>query len=129
VHARREVSGPTWPLSVSLRHSPDDEVWLFTATWPGPGNSEGPVDPEPTIGSSAIRSAVRGSGPGMGMLQLIMTDPWPGPGDSEGPGHDEPEAAPAESPRPGERLPDLRISEPALRLSGMPVSRLRGPKH
>jgi hypothetical protein len=57
---------------------------LFTAPWPGPGDSEGPVDPEPAIGPITDRPRP-GRGPEGTELPLISTAPWPGPGDSEGP--------------------------------------------
>jgi hypothetical protein len=52
--------------------------------WPGPGNSEGPVDPEPSIVPTAARPSARGLGSEAGSLQLVSDAPWPGPGDSEG---------------------------------------------
>lgn len=58
---------------------------LFTAPWPGPGNSEGPVDPElpvtPTANTQVDTGKTRESIPHL----QVMTDAWPGPGDSEGP--------------------------------------------
>jgi hypothetical protein len=59
-----------------------------TAPWPGPGNSEGPVDPEGWAERSeeAYRGALADAdrdGRADGPLPLT-TDPWPGPGDSEG---------------------------------------------
>jgi hypothetical protein len=52
---------------------------LFTFPWPGPGNSEGPVDPDrwsiqPLGESSAAASNTN----------LLAPSPWPGPGNSEG---------------------------------------------
>ena len=58
---------------------------LFTAPWPGPGNSEGPVDPEPPVSSTANRQAEAGKVRGSSAPLPVMTDAWPGPGDSEGP--------------------------------------------
>jgi hypothetical protein len=56
---------------------------VFTAPWPGPGDSEGPVDPEGWIatGEKSAKLAV-----GVGVDEgALFTAPWPGPGDSEGP--------------------------------------------
>ena len=54
-------------------------VRLTTTPWPGPGDSEGPVDPEdwiaPTCGSRVQFGAEDGA---------FTTAPWPGPGNSEG---------------------------------------------
>jgi hypothetical protein len=58
---------------------------LFTAPWPGPGNSEGPVDPELPVPSTADRQFEAGKARGSGAHLPVMTDAWPGPGDSEGP--------------------------------------------
>lgn len=41
---------------------------LFTAPWPGPGDSEGPVNPEPPV---------PGLGPEAGPLALIKINQWP----------------------------------------------------
>lgn len=57
---------------------------LFTEPWPGPGNSEGPVEPEPSMVPMAARPVAPGLGPEAGSVQLVSTAPWPGPGDSEG---------------------------------------------
>lgn len=61
---------------------------ITTAPWPGPGDSEGPVDPE---GWTRSRQEVFGEtlaeldGNGRAEESLpLSTDPWPGPGDSEG---------------------------------------------
>ena len=58
-------------------------VRLTTTPWPGPGDSEGPVDPEawtvPPNGERVdfgIQVAANDT--------AIVTTPWPGPGDSEG---------------------------------------------
>jgi hypothetical protein len=67
---------------------------LFTAPWPGPGDSEGPVDPEPSIVSIPTGSVVSRLRPEAGPLELVSTASWPGPGDSEGPVYSEAEAAP-----------------------------------
>jgi hypothetical protein len=59
-----------------------------TAPWPGPGNSEGPVDPEGWTQRSevdyreALADAERIGGEDTSLP--LTTDPWPGPGDSEG---------------------------------------------
>jgi hypothetical protein len=53
---------------------------LFTFPWPGPGNSEGPVDPDPWS-QVENRDDPLGSGPSASIL--LTTAPWPGPGDSE----------------------------------------------
>ena len=58
---------------------------LFTTPWPGPGNSEGPVDPEMPVPSTASRQVEAGHPPGSNTLLSVMTHAWPGPGDSEGP--------------------------------------------
>jgi hypothetical protein len=51
----------------------------FNLPWPGPGNSEGPVDPDPSAPIPA-----RGGALGGGWIEgLVTTLPWPGPGDSE----------------------------------------------
>ena len=55
---------------------------VTTAPWPGPGDSEGPVDPEgwaPVWPPRDLDDA-----PAPGTLPVSAT-PWPGPGDSEGP--------------------------------------------
>lgn len=51
---------------------------LFTAPWPGPGNSEGPVDPDEWIESSGGEPLDDREDE-----SLITVLPWPGPGDSE----------------------------------------------
>lgn len=60
----------------------------MTAPWPGPGNSEGPVDPEGWTQKSVedYRKALAGADRnGRADMSLPLTsDPWPGPGDSEG---------------------------------------------
>ncbi|TMK84124.1 MAG: hypothetical protein E6G44_10640 [Actinobacteria bacterium] len=56
----------------------------FATAWPGPGNSEGPVDPE---GMSGL------PGPASSAVETLLdiddgeldVSPWPGPGDSEAP--------------------------------------------
>jgi hypothetical protein len=63
-----------------------DEM-VSTAPWPGPGDSEGPVDPDPPIrwqdrsASSAVLLTIE--------EVQVVTSSWPGPGDSEGPVDDE----------------------------------------
>jgi hypothetical protein len=56
---------------------------LFTAPWPGPGNSDGPVDPEgwevtelPVPAEPDRQVFSEGA--------LVVDSPWPGPGDSDG---------------------------------------------
>ena len=66
-------SGPDWFQGES------DRVELFTAPWPGPGNSEGPVDPDGW--TMFDREPVADEIPDQ---PLVATAPWPGPGDSEG---------------------------------------------
>jgi hypothetical protein len=56
-----------------------DESGLFTYPWPGPGNSEGPVDPE---GWLPVHEAERGTISELAE-SLVATTAWPGPGDSE----------------------------------------------
>jgi len=54
---------------------------LFSFPWPGPGNSEGPVDPE-----GWVEVAEPGSPKEVGAdveTDLLVASPWPGPGDSE----------------------------------------------
>ncbi len=55
---------------------------MATSPWPGPGDSEGPVDPEswtdPTI-DPRLADSVRDEPD-----DQFTTAPWPGPGDSEG---------------------------------------------
>ena len=58
---------------------------LFTTPWPGPGNSEGPVDPELPVPLTASRRVEAGNDPWSNAQLSVMTDAWPGPGDSEGP--------------------------------------------
>jgi hypothetical protein len=52
----------------------------FSFPWPGPGNSEGPVDPDLWTEEVPARdeSFRRGR-----IVELLTTSPWPGPGDSE----------------------------------------------
>lgn len=56
---------------------------IFTFPWPGPGNSEGPVDPE---GWTDVEVGDTSAEVDLVVLQssLVTTSPWPGPGDSEG---------------------------------------------
>lgn len=51
---------------------------LFTSPWPGPGNSEGPVDPEGWRYLSGEAASADDS-----ETPLLVGLPWPGPGDSE----------------------------------------------
>ena len=52
---------------------------LFTFPWPGPGNSEGPVDPDrwSQVDTTRLPPAT------VSTASLLATSPWPGPGDSE----------------------------------------------
>jgi hypothetical protein len=52
---------------------------LFRFPWPGPGNSEGPVDPDRCLQVETKDASARG----LGNDTLLSTAPWPGPGDSE----------------------------------------------
>lgn len=55
---------------------------FFTFPWPGPGNSEGPVNPEQWVKVEELETPPQPSaGPEM---DLLAVSPWPGPGDSEG---------------------------------------------
>jgi hypothetical protein len=56
---------------------------IFTFPWPGPGNSEGPVDPEGWMDVEVREPTAEVD---LVVLQpsLVATSPWPGPGDSEG---------------------------------------------
>ena len=53
---------------------------VFTFPWPGPGNSEGPVDPDgwTLAGSVGIVEIPEDED-----VTLLAASPWPGPGDSE----------------------------------------------
>jgi hypothetical protein len=55
---------------------------LFFFPWPGPGNSEGPVDPEGWVDVPAVKFPAKLPG-GLGDTPLVSTSAWPGPGDSE----------------------------------------------
>lgn len=52
---------------------------LFRFPWPGPGNSEGPVDPDWWLQVETKDAPATGSSGDA----LLSTYPWPGPGDSE----------------------------------------------
>jgi hypothetical protein len=52
---------------------------LFSFPWPGPGNSEGPVDPDGWVQVETNYAFAKGSSSDT----LLSTSPWPGPGDSE----------------------------------------------
>ena len=56
---------------------------LFTAPWPGPGNSEGPVNPEVSRETEVLEMS-KDASPEILQGDLVTTSPWPGPGDSEG---------------------------------------------
>jgi hypothetical protein len=51
---------------------------LFSFWWPGPGNSEGPVDPDPFSIQPRGESFANGSG-----ACVLGASPWPSPGNSE----------------------------------------------
>ena len=60
---------------------------VFRFPWPGPGNSEGPVSPEPwnNVGVSDRGPGMEGRREGEDLESaLVVTSSWPGPGDSEG---------------------------------------------
>lgn len=97
---------------------------LFTAPWPGPGDSEGPVDPDQSIVPTAARLVVPGLGPEAGPLHLMTTAPWPGPGDSEGPVDGESETALPES-TPTHRSPLGPASSPTAPGRPTPLSSRR----
>lgn len=56
---------------------------FFTFPWAGPGNSEGPVNPEgwEEVGEKETLEKLDSMG---WTTALLATTPWPGPGDSEG---------------------------------------------
>lgn len=54
---------------------------LFYFPWPGPGNSEGPVDPDPWVEAGAEGKELERRGEWE--HALLVTSSWPGPGDSE----------------------------------------------
>jgi hypothetical protein len=56
---------------------------VFTAPWPGPGNSEGPVDPD---GWTVVEHLTAEESEDEAPLEppFVATSPWPGPGDSDG---------------------------------------------
>jgi hypothetical protein len=56
---------------------------IFTAPWPGPGNSDGPVDPD----GWQITDLPPPDEPSPSNVEeptLVVHTPWPGPGDSDG---------------------------------------------
>ena len=63
----------------SPKRSAEGTVWgtdaegLFTFPWPGPGNSEGPVDPDPWSDRPGGESLAGDSG------TSLAGSPWPGP--------------------------------------------------
>jgi hypothetical protein len=57
-------------------------VVAFTAPWPGPGNSEGPVDPDGW--TVAPLPADPGPESQDEVEETVAITSWPGPGDSEG---------------------------------------------
>ena len=62
--------------------NPGGGVLVFTFPWPGPGNSEGPNDPEAP--PDASRTEEEGAISSFSEADLLATAPWPGPGNSEG---------------------------------------------
>ncbi|HYT78064.1 MAG TPA: hypothetical protein VEQ37_02165 [Actinomycetota bacterium] len=56
---------------------------LFTAPWPGPGNSDGPVDPEGWRLTELLTPDERDPEVVWG-VPFVVDSPWPGPGDSDG---------------------------------------------
>jgi hypothetical protein len=56
---------------------------VFTAPWPGPGNSEGPADPD---GWSVAPLPLPGEPDQPDRVEppFVVPSPWPGPGDSDG---------------------------------------------
>lgn len=57
---------------------------IFTAPWPGPGNSDGPVDPE----GWQVTELPAPEEPDRALpaeAAFVVDSPWPGPGDSDGP--------------------------------------------
>jgi hypothetical protein len=56
---------------------------FFTFPWPGPGNSEGPVNPDEWVEVEAKETPEKLDFDGS-TTALLATTPWPGPGDSEG---------------------------------------------
>jgi hypothetical protein len=61
---------------------------INSTPWPGPGNSEGPVDLEGWTQKQKPKDAGRGAlsdaDRDESASAYLTTDPWPGPGDSEG---------------------------------------------
>jgi hypothetical protein len=56
---------------------------VFTASWPGPGNSEGPVDPERERSSWGGPPGAEAQTVTDVEATLVATNAWPGPGNSE----------------------------------------------
>jgi hypothetical protein len=69
---------------------PQESQHLFSAAWPGPGDSEGPVDPEAGTLPGTVRTSAESVTLLPAQVELLATAPWPGPGDSEGPVANEP---------------------------------------
>ena len=71
------------PFIIPTRLATVAGVEIFTSPWPGPGNSEGPVNPEGWIED---RTVVESETVDLEVVKssLVTTAPWPGPGDSEG---------------------------------------------
>ena len=65
-----------------------DAAEFYTFPWPGPGNSEGPVNPEGWVEVGEEETPEKLGSEKLGSeswpTALLATTPWPGPGDSEG---------------------------------------------
>jgi hypothetical protein len=55
---------------------------LFSFPWPGPGNSEGPVDAGEWVEVNASKAPLDVAVDWE--TAFVSTSPWPGPGNSEG---------------------------------------------
>jgi hypothetical protein len=75
-------------FGLALRVAARSSRGVTTAPWPGPGDSEAPVDPEgwtPSWHEAYAQVLTEPDGNGRADESLpASTDPWPGPGDSEG---------------------------------------------
>ena len=70
------------PPAHDRRNGYKGPMGVFTAPWPGPGNSEGPPDPEgwsvvplPVDQAPELQEEVE---------ETLAVTAWPGPGDSDG---------------------------------------------
>lgn len=59
---------------------------VFTKPWPGPGDSEGPVDPEASVWTATEAHFSTDVPAVLDDPSALFTAPWPGPGNSEGEG-------------------------------------------